>query len=496
MEGRFVLLHAEEARWNCRARERTTAVRLQPLRVSAQQATASPIRMAWLYAGESLRSLLLQLERCSCASLLFQSHAKILKTQFSKDSFLITRLAQAYLSFNNLAPAKKILLNFPKRPPLFLWNETIKGFSRNGFFRESIDLYYLMLSHGVRPNEFTYTFVLPACAGARTIDDGRRIHEDIGRMNLESNLYVATALVDMYGKCGQIIAARDVFDRMPQRCTASFNAMIAGYVLCGIYEEAMSSFEQMQRSEVQYNAMTMVNILQACSSLGALHRGRWIHEELIMSRLEINVHLGAALINMYARCGSIQESQRVFNNMSKRDLICWTAIICGYGMHGFAKEAEILFNQMVGSGIEPDSITFVGILSGFSHKGMVDEGQKYFKKMTEEYHIKPALQHCSCMVDLLGRAGRLEEAEKFIMTMVVKPDAAVWGGLLNACKIYNNVEVGKRVVKEILKIDPCNTGWYVLMSNIYAAHRNWDGVANMRLLMRERSFQASRVEFY
>lgn len=248
----------------------------------------------------------------------------------------------------------------------------------------------------------------------------------------------------------------------------------------------MSTFEQMQETEIQYDEMTLVSLLRACCSVGALQRGRWIHEHFIRNRFDANIHLGSALINMYARCGSIHESRIFFNGMPMRDLISWTAIICGCGMHGLAKDAEFLFKQMVKSGIQPDGICFVGILSGFSHKGMVDDGEKYFKQMTEEYSIEPTLEHCGCMVDLLGRAGRLEDAESFIKTMRVKPDAGVWGGLLNACKIYTNVDMGERLFDEILKVDPNNASWYVLMSNIYAASKIWNGVAKMRRLMRDR----------
>lgn len=263
------------------------------------------------------------------------------------------------------------------------------------------------------------------------------------------------------------------------------------YVWNGKCGEAMSIFDQMQRFGVRYDAMTMVSILQACASLGVLQKGRWVHERVIRAHMEINVHLGAALINMYARCGSIEESRRVFDEMPRRDLISWTAIICGYGMHGLANDAESLFNQMMEPGFTPDSITFVGLLSGFSHKGMVHKGQIYFKKMTEEYCIKPTLEHCSCMVDMLGRAGRLDEAEEFIRKMLLEPDPGVWGGLLNACKIHGNVDMGERVVEQVLRIDPCNAGWYVLMSNIYATAKRWDGVAKMRLLMKERKISKS-----
>lgn len=254
----------------------------------------------------------------------------------------------------------------------------------------------------------------------------------------------------------------------------------------GECDEALYVFNQMQQSGTQADAMTMVSVLQACASLGALQQGRWVHEQVGRNQMEINVYLGAALIHMYARCGSIEESRRVFNEMPWRDLICWTAIISGYGMHGHAEIAESLFVHMEQAGIRPDAVTFVGVLSGFSHGGMVGKGWQYFKKMSEEYDLNPGLEHYSCMVDMLGRAGKLEDAEQLIRTMPVEPDAAVWGGLLNACKVHRNVEFGERVVKEVLRLDPYNAGWYVLMSNIYATERKWDGVAKMRLMIKER----------
>ncbi|KAH7675225.1 TPR-like protein [Dioscorea alata] len=437
--------------------------------------------------NQTLQTLLSLLNlHSSSPRYLLHLHAVIVKSHLSHHPFLLTRLAHAYLSSNSLSPPTRILLSFPKRPPLFLWNETIKAHARNGRFRDSIGLYDVMLARGATPNEFTFTFVLPACAAARAVLDGRRIHEHAVRFGFLSNVFVATAVVDMYGKCGEVRLARKVFDGMSQRGIASYNAMISGYVSSGKCEEAISLFDQMQKLGLQYDATTMVSALQASASLGALQKGRWVHEQVMSSQMEINVHLGAALVNMYARCGCIEESRRIFNEMPRRDLISWTAIICGYGMHGLAEDAELLFNQMVQCGVMPDSITFVGVLSGFSHKGMVNKGREYFKKMTEEYYIKPTLEHYSCMVDMLGRAGRLEEAEAFIRTMLVDPDAGVWGGLLNACKIYGNVELGERVVEEILRLDPRNAGWYVLMSNIYATAGLWNGVAKMRLLMKER----------
>ncbi|KAF8398065.1 hypothetical protein HHK36_016992 [Tetracentron sinense] len=517
------------------------------VRQSSPQKLGIPFNPTKQNPPKGIQNLLSQLKNCVSVDHLRRLHCKIFKTQFSKDVFLLTRLAHAYLKFGNLVPAKRILTKIINNPPVFLWNETIKGYSRNGYFTESIDLYYAMIDGGTQPNEFTFTFVLPACAGAKSVSDGRRVHQDIVQMKCESNTFVMTALIDMYGKCGEIGVACQLFDEMPERATASYNTIIAGsvgllydeyevymlefnyyasthsqpthclgvlnefghlldgavrlkingnyfycraktgglYALNGDFEKAMSLFNQMQRSGIRADAVTMVTVLQVCASLGALQQGRWVHEQLVRTQMEINVHLGAALINMYARCGSIDESRQVFDRMPQRDLICWTSIISGYGMHGLANVAESLFLHMVGSGIRPDAVTFIGVLSGFSHGGMIDKGWHYFNKMSE-YHIKPGLQHYSCMVDMLGRAGRLKDAEELVKTMEVEPDSGIWGGLLNACKIYKNVEIGEKVVEELLRLDPSNAGWYVLMSNIYATAGKWDQVAKMRLMMRER----------
>lgn len=373
-----------------------------------------------------------------------------------------------------------------KKPPVFLWNEIIKWYARNRLFKDSIDVYYAMMDGGHKANEFTFTFVLPACAGLKSKYDGKRVHDDVISSGCESNVFVVTALVDMYVKCGKLWLARQLFDGIPKKGTATYNAMIAGYVLHDESNIALSLFNQMLELGIQADAMTMVTVLQACATLGALQQGRWVHEQLLRTRMEVNVYLGASLINMYARCGSIEEAEQVFKRMPQRDLVTWTAVICGYGMHGLPKQAESLFQCMVGAGIRPDAVTFVGILTGFSHKGMVQEGWKYFNKMSMEYHIKPGLEHYSCMVDMLGRAGRLIEAENLVRKMVVKPDSSIWGGLLNACKIHRNVEIAERAVAEILRLDSNTAGWYVLMSNIYAIAGQWDQVAKMRMTMKEK----------
>lgn len=419
------------------------------------------------------------LQTCASVDQLHKLHAEILKTHFSRNVFLLTRLAHAYLKFGCLNIGERFVVSIIKNPPLFLWNERIKCYARKGRYRESVDLYYEMVRSGYKPNAFTFTFVLPACAGLKSVKDCRRVHTDVLWFGCEYNEFVITALIDVYGKCGDLSSARQLFDEMPVKKTASCNALMAGFVLDEKFDDALSLFNEMKKLGIPSDTITMVRVLQSCASLGALQQGRWVHEQIIRTQMVVNVQLGSALINMYARCGSIEEAHHVFEEMPQKDLIAWTAIICGYGMHGLAHLSESLFLRMVSHGLRPDAITFVGVLSGFSHNGMVEKGWYYFKKMSDEFNVKPVLEHYSCMVDMLGRAGRLNEAENLLKHITVKPDSMIWGGLLTACKIHKNVEMAERVVSKILELDPTNAGWHVLMSNIYATCGKWDQVAKM-----------------
>ncbi|KAK1425470.1 hypothetical protein QVD17_20822 [Tagetes erecta] len=432
-----------------------------------------------------------KLQKCISINHLHQLHAQILKTHLSQNIFLLTRLAHTYLKFNHPSIAHKFILTIIKTPPLFLWNETIKCYSHNSFHKQSIDLYYNMIRIGYKPNAFTFTFVLPACAGLKSVSDGKRVHRDVVLFGCECNEFVVTALIDVYAKCGELGFARQLFDEMPVKKTASCNALMTGLVLNEDFDGVLCLFNEMNKVGIRGDSMTMVSVVQSCASLGALQQGRWAHDYVIRNQIGINVYLGAGLINMYARCGSIEEARQVFDKMPQKDVVTWTAIICGYGMHGFAHLSESLFIQMVSDGLKPDAVTFVGVLAGFSHNGMVEKGWCYFNKMRDEFGVKPALEHYSCMVDMLGRAGQLKQAEELIRNMYVKPDSKIWGGLLNACKIHKDFELAERVVPEILKLDPTNAGWHVLMSNIYATSGKWDKVVTMRRNMKEKKLEKS-----
>jgi pentatricopeptide repeat protein len=294
------------------------------------------------------------------------------------------------------------------------------------------------------------------------------------------------AMIAGYAQNGFVDEALKLFQKIPWQTVESWNAMIAGYAQNGHGQEALKLFEQMQVAGMKLNAKTFASALPACASLAALEKGKEIHEEITKSGLETDIFVASALVHMYAKCGSIDHARNVFDKMRKRDVVSWTAMIEGYAIHGCGKEALKLFEQMQHCGVKPNHITLVGVLSACCHAGLVEEGRQYFDCMSQHYHITPRMEHYSCMVDLLGRAGHLDEAEDFVNKMPIKPDATVWRCLLGACRAHNNIELGKRVAEYLFELDPDNASPYLQLANIYATAGRWDGLQKVRKMMNER----------
>jgi len=248
--------------------------------------------------------------------------------------------------------------------------------------------------------------------------------------------------------------------------------MIFGHVKRGEGHKALELFQKMQQEGVQPDTITYVGVLNACASIMALEEGRHAHEQIIQSGCESDVFVGSSLVDMYAKCGSMEDACRVFNSMRSHDVFSWNALLGGFAMHGQGKEALVHFERMCEEGVHPGDVTFVCLLSACSHAGFVDEGLHFYALMTTVYRIPAKLEHCTCMVDLLGRAGHLQEAENIIQGMPCKPDAAVWITLLGACRIHGNLEMGERVAKRVLELEPKNAAGYVMLSNLYAATDN------------------------
>eukprot|EP01018_Ginkgo_biloba_P019289 Gb_18149 [translate_table: standard] len=425
------------------------------------------------------------LQACTSIEELKQIHAQMSKTELKQNIFLLTKLVSMYAMCGTMDDAGLVFDKISERD-VFIWNVMIRGYAMNGPFEESLALYYQMQQASMQPNNFTFTFVLKACCGLSALREGKEIHDSVVRTGHESDVFVANTLVAMYAKCGCMEIASQVFDKMHKRDVVSWNTMIAGHVQNESAKEALSVFNQMQRAHVKPNSVTMVSMLQACIRLAALQHGKWIHGYIIRGGIVSNVILGNCLIDMYAKCGSIDIARKVFDEMPERNVVSWSAMISGYGMHGHAKDALAVFLQMQQRGIKPNDVTFVSVLSACSHSGLVDEGRQYLECMVRDYCITPRLEHYACMVDLLGRAGHLDEAQEFIENMPLEPGPSVWGALLGSCRIHCNIELGEHVAERLFYLEPERAGRYVLLSNVYAAAGKWDDVSKVRKMMQDR----------
>eukprot|EP01018_Ginkgo_biloba_P008642 Gb_28779 [translate_table: standard] len=451
--------------------------------------------------------------KCRCLKSARQVFDKMNKPDLVSWNTMIVGYAQN----GDVQEALNLFQKMPERNPV-TWNAMIAGYAQNGHFNDTLNLFRQMHVTGVKPNSDTFASVIQACANLEALPMGKEVHKDIIVRGFQIDVFVGSALVDMYAKCRSIENACQVFEKMPQRNVVSWNAMIAGYaknghvdealkifqkmpkqnvvswtamitgyVQNGLFGETLKLFQQMRQTDMKPNSETWATVLSTCANLAALHKGEEVHEDIIRNGFHSDILLGNALVDMYSKCGSLDHACLVFEKMPRRNVVSWTAMIVGYAMHGWGKQALQLFKQMQHSGIKPDHVTFVGVLSACCHAGLVDDGWQYFNCMSQDYHITPALEHYCCMVDLLGRAGRLDEAHDFIIKMPIKPDASVWGSLLGACRIHSNIELGESVAERLFESDSKNAAHYVLLSNIYAMAGRWNDAEKVRQLMKDRS---------
>eukprot|EP01018_Ginkgo_biloba_P019138 Gb_38417 [translate_table: standard] len=427
------------------------------------------------------------LQACTNAQQLNQLHVHILKIGRDQNMKLLTKLVNMYATHGSMDSAR-LLFDKTCTRDLFLWNAMIIGYVNNGPCEEALAFYYQMKSIGIQPDKFSFPFVIKACASLSALQKGMEIHDDIVRSGFESDIFVETALVAMYAKCGIIELARKLFDKMSKRDLVTWSAMIAGYSQNDQPNEALTLFSEMQQRDLKPDLVTIVSVLPACARLSALQRGKQIHGFIIRNEFETDI-LGTALVDMYAKCGSIDIARQLFDKMPKRDVVSWNAMIVGYGMHGHGEDALTLFCQMHETGTKPDHTTFIGVLSACSRAGLVEEGRRYFRCMSRDYCITPKVEHYTCLVDLLGRAGHLDEAQNVIKEMPLQPNADVWGALLGACRIHFNIMLAEHVAESLFKLEPKNCGHYVLLSNIYAEAGRWNDVAKVRIMMRNKGLK-------
>ncbi|CAL1370768.1 unnamed protein product [Linum trigynum] len=459
---------------------------------------------------------LVLLETCSNLSHLKIIHAHMITTQSISDVFAASRLISSCINAGFLDYAVELFRRV-QNPNLFIFNALIRGFSGSRNPAQSFCFYVQSRQAGVFPDNLTYPFLVKSCAEMGSLGMGTQAHAEIITHGFENDVFVQNSLVNMYAhlgdiaaassifrgitrldvvsctsmiagynKIGDVASARQLFDEMPEKNLVTWSTMINGYVRNNFFNEAIELFRLLQSQRIRANEKVMVSVIASCAHLGALEIGEKAHEYIVMNNLTVNVILGTALVEMYAKCGSIDKALQVFDQIPDKDALSWTALISGFAMHGYADKAVEYFTHMLSTRITPRDITFTAVLSACSHGGLVKKGQDIFDSMQRDHNIQPRLEHYGCIVDLLGRAGKLAEAEKFILDMPIKPNAPIWGALLGACKIHRNAVVAERVGKILIELQPEHSGYYVLLSNIYARANRWKNVEKMRVVMKEK----------
>ncbi|KAA8528572.1 hypothetical protein F0562_035927 [Nyssa sinensis] len=532
------------------------------------------------------------LHSCSSLTNLKQIHSSLITCGFVRQSpHLGAQIIIKYSNFRDPEGARSLFDDIHHGPNSFLWNTMLRAYANGGHCSQALELYSLMRKTAIEPNNYTFPFVLKACASESLSIHGKLVHCDVIRTGFNSDLYVEAALVDMYakcgliddgqkvfdrmskrdlvcwtamitayeqaerpqdslslfnkmqqedlsmdsitavsvasavgqlgdskkaqsvhayvirniflwdicvgnsiiamyGKCGDVEKARLIFDRMTEKDGITWNSMLSGYTQNGLASEALLLFHQMQASGSKPNPVTALIMVSACAYLGSWQLGRKLHNFIIDSEIELDTTLWNAIMDMYAKCGDLDTAVEMFNrsHSSERDVSSWNVLISGYGMHGHGNEALELFSQMQEEGVQPNHITFTSILSACSHAGLINEGRKCFADMTK-FCVIPEAKHYACMVDMLGRAGLLYEAYDLIKNMPTKPNDGVWGALLLACRIHGHGELGEIAANNLFQLEPEHTGYYILMSNIYAASSKWHEVGKLRQNIKSRGLR-------
>ncbi|RAL41640.1 unnamed protein product [Cuscuta campestris] len=394
-------------------------------------------------------------------------------------------LVGGYIQNGDLNNAAKLFDQMSERN-LATWNAVINGYTQFEFNEKAWNLFFEMHGLGFSPDAFTLGSVLRACAGLRDLNKGKQVHSYAVRAGLEGDLVVANALAHMYMKSGKFEEGERMIKGMAFQNVVACNTLIAGKAQNQCSEEALDQYHMMKLSGLRPDKITFVSVISSCSKLAVLGQGRQIHTEVIKTGAISEVSVVSSLVSMYSKCGCLEDAIKVFEERKEADTVLWSAIIAAYGFHGKGTDAIEIFDRMEQIGLEANNVTFLSVLYACSHCGLKDKGLEIFNSMVEKHKLVPQLEHYTCVVDLLGRSGRLEEAEAFIKSMPIKADAIIWKTLLSACKTHKNADMAEKIATEVLKIDPQDSASYVLLSHTQASTKRWKEVSEVWRAMKER----------
>ncbi|KAG8373398.1 hypothetical protein BUALT_Bualt11G0020200 [Buddleja alternifolia] len=416
-------------------------------------------------------------------------HGFCLRRYFEVDVVVGTGLLDMYGKCGQLRYAWEIFGALPLKNEV-TWSAMIGACVSCDCAEVGLELFGKMrIEVGHSPSPVILATVIRGCAKLNDLYIGRKIHCYTTKLGFVSELMVCNTLLSMYAKCGSVNESMRFFEMMQVKDSVSYSAIITGRVQTGYADEALRMFRKMQNVGVEPELATMMGFLPACSYLAALQHGVCGHGYSVVRGFTEDVSICNALIDMYSKCGKMDDARHVFDKMSHKDVVSWNAMIVGYGIHGLGREAILFFQDMQNEGQKPDEVTFIALLSACSHSGLVNEGKHLFLIMTKEFNIVPKMDHYFCMVDLFGRAGFLDEAHKFITTMPFEADAHLWNSLLSACRVHKNIELGEEVSNKIQSVGPTSTGNFVLLFNLYTTAQRWDDAANVRIQQKVLGFK-------
>ncbi|MFS7996139.1 putative tetratricopeptide-like helical domain superfamily, DYW domain-containing protein [Helianthus anomalus] len=410
-----------------------------------------------------------------------QIHGWCCKTGFEWFPVVGNSMIDMYSKCGNVDAAAQVFDKMPERS-LISWNAMIAGYAVRHTGNKSLVLFKEMWTQGLVPDEFTYTSTLKACAGIGELSAGRQLHGFMisKGFRLSQQTIVSGSLIDLYAKCGCLFEAQKVFDLVERKSVISWTTLVVGYAQDGNLSKAMESYTALRKSNIPVDGFVLSSVMAVFADFALLQQGKQMHAYMKKVPFGLDISVSNSVMDMYLKCGLTEDARKLFNEMPKRNVISWTVLITGYGKHGLGKEAVNIFEHMLSENLDPDEVTYLAVLSSCSHSGLVDECKKYFSRLRNDPTIKPNVEHYACMVDLLGRSGRLKEARDLIENMPVKANSGIWQTLLSACKVHGDFEMGREVGEILLKKDDVSVVNYVMMSSIYANAGFWNESERVR----------------
>ncbi|POO03902.1 DYW domain containing protein [Trema orientale] len=415
-----------------------------------------------------------------------QIHGLCVKSGFEWVIVVGNSLVDVYAKCGRIMDATQMFDKMPHRN-LITWNAMIAGYTLEGNGKSALIFFRKMQEQGEVPDEYTFTSTLKACSGLGAIRQGSQVHACLITRGFPCQVQttIAGALVDLYVKCRRLFEARKVFEQIKEKNIISWSSLILGYAQEGNVQEAKDLFRQLRGSMChQIDGFVLSSLMGVFADFALVEQGKQIHALTTKIPSGLDISVANSILDMYLKCGCIDESERLFNEMLAKNVVSWTVMITGYGKHGLGKEAISLFNKMQQDNIEPDSVAYLAVLSACSHSGLIKEGQEFFSRLCFDNRVKPKVEHYACIVDLLGRAGRLKEAKDLVESMKLKPNVGIWQTLLSACRIHGDLEIGREVGDILIRLDEDNTVNYVMLSNMYADAGYWKECERLRELVK------------